>query len=237
VLAELFVSLCMFFSRDVSSTDKPNRHCGGLVVPLIVAIPSMIRLRQCLIEFGRVRRTGSRTDDWGGQHLANALKYATAFPVIIFTALEWNYNPKGAGSLSEVAVSRLWVLFCFINSSYSFYWDITKDWDLTLFSADRDNPEYPFGLRQYRCFYNSSIYYGAIIVDLILRFMWLSRLSPRLDKVNNMESGIFVLMLLEVARRWMWIFLRVETEWVRGNRGLAPNDILLEEFSGKIDDD
>ena len=105
------------------------------------------------------------------------------------------------------------VLFCFINSSYSFYWDLTKDWDLTLFSADRDNPEYPFGLRQNRCFYNNSIYYGAITVDLILRFTWLSRLTPRLDKLNSTESGIFFLMLLEVARRWMWIFLRVETEW------------------------
>ena len=42
--------------------------------------------------------------------------------------------------------------------------------------------------------------------------------------------------ILEVARRWMWIFLRVETEWVRSSKGPAPDDILLGEF-GKIDDD
>lgn len=109
VLGEIFVNFCMFFSRQTSSTGKPDRTCGGeLAVPLIIAIPSVIRLRQCLIEYIRVRRSGLRSDGWGGQHLANALKYATAFPVIIFTALERNYSPLKTHGLSEVAVSRLW---------------------------------------------------------------------------------------------------------------------------------
>lgn len=57
------------------------------------------------------------------------------------------------------------------------------------------------------------MYYGVIAIDLVLRFTWLSRLSPHLDKVNNLESGIFLLLFLEIARRWIWIFFRVETEW------------------------
>jgi hypothetical protein len=57
------------------------------------------------------------------------------------------------------------------------------------------------------------MYYGVIAIDLVLRFTWLSRLSPHLDKVNNFESGIFLLLFLEIARRWIWIFFRVETEW------------------------
>lgn len=57
------------------------------------------------------------------------------------------------------------------------------------------------------------MYYTAIVVDLILRFTWLSRLTTRLDWVNDLESGVFVLMFLEVIRRWIWIFFRVETEW------------------------
>lgn len=109
VFAEIFINFCMFFSRETSSTGKPDRTCGGeMLVPLLIAIPSAIRLRQCLIEFIRVRRAGLRGDGWGGQHLANALKYATAFPVIIFTFLERNYNPQKAQGLSEVTVSRLW---------------------------------------------------------------------------------------------------------------------------------
>jgi hypothetical protein len=60
--------------------------------------------------------------------------------------------------------------------------------------------------------------------------------------------------ILEVFRRWMWIFFRVEAEWgllplilsplslltmlvVRNNRGPDPDDILLGEFGGKIDED
>ncbi len=59
---------------------------------------------------------------------------------------------------------------------------------------------------------------------------------------------------LEVVRRWMWIFFRVETEWgkhiygnidhpsiftynflVRTNRGPLPDDILLGEINGALD--
>jgi EXS family len=109
VFAELFISLCMFFSSDASSTGRPNRNCGGdAIVPLIVAIPFIIRLRQCLIEFWRVRSAGSKSSGWGGQHLANALKYATAFPVIIFTALHRNYSPQKTSGLGEPTISYLW---------------------------------------------------------------------------------------------------------------------------------
>lgn len=109
VIAEIYINYCMFFSSNASSTGKPDRTCGGrLIVPLLIAIPYAIRFRQCLIEFFRVRRAGHKSDGWGGQHLANALKYSTAFPVIIFSNLERNYNLETSHVLSEVTVSRLW---------------------------------------------------------------------------------------------------------------------------------
>ena len=45
--------------RDPSQgTGYPDRSCGGHVtVPLLVSIPSLIRMRQCLIEFFRARRS------------------------------------------------------------------------------------------------------------------------------------------------------------------------------------
>lgn len=183
-----------------------------------------------------------------------------------------------------------------INSSFTFYWDVAKDWDLCLFSdvarflqdqqqrfrqqrqqqpqqqphslrlpnSQESYPDRPFGLRKNRYFYADGMYYTAITVDLVLRFTWLSRLTTRLNWVNDLESGVFVLMFLEVVRRWIWIFFRVETEWgelhhylychclitiiiintdllrttiVRSTRGPAPDDILLGEFSTKIDED
>ena len=108
VLGDLFVSLCMFFSPGVSSTNKPNRGCGGAyMVPLIISIPSLIRLRQCLIEYGRVRKNPSSSSGWGGQHLANALKYSSAFPVIIFSAMQRGSDPAQFG-MTEAGLFRLW---------------------------------------------------------------------------------------------------------------------------------
>lgn len=220
VLGDLFISMCMFFSSGSSSTGQPNRNCGGFWVPFIIAIPSMIRLRQCLIEYLRVRRVNKRTGrvdaatGWGGVHLANALKYSTAFPVIIFSALQRLPDPSQYG-LSETRLFRLWLLSVIVNSGYSFYWDVARDWDLTLFGSrwERDNPEYPWGLRRHRYFHAKGVYYGAIVVDAILRCTWTVKLSSTLDHWNDMEGGIFLMQVLEVARRWMWIFFRVETEW------------------------
>ena len=108
VLGNLFVSLCMFFSSGISSTGKPDRGCGGaFIVPLVISIPSLIRLRQCLIEYGRVRRNPSPSSGWGGQHLANALKYSSAFPVIILSAMQRGYDPQIFG-MSEAGLFHLW---------------------------------------------------------------------------------------------------------------------------------
>lgn len=108
VLGDLFVCICMFISKGVSSTDKPNRGCGGIfMVPFIISIPSLIRLRQCLIEFARVRKQRNASDGWGGQHLGNALKYSSAFPVIILSALQRGYDPAKM-HMSEAGLFRLW---------------------------------------------------------------------------------------------------------------------------------
>ncbi|MCJ1309937.1 protein-ER retention protein [Agyrium rufum] len=243
VLGDLFVSGCMFFASKYSSTAKPDRGCGGAyMVPIIISIPSIIRLRQCLIEFSRVRNGnkqlgGSISSGWGGQHLANAFKYSSAFPVIILSALQRGYDPSKIG-MSETGLFRLWLLFVFLNSFYSFYWDVAKDWDLTLFSSaeERNDTDHPWGLRKHRHFHHENIYYAAIIIDLMLRCTWSLKLSPHLDHWNDLEGTIFVMEILEVARRWMWIFFRVETEWVRGNRGPVPEDIVLGEYNDRTRD-
>ncbi|KAF2262531.1 EXS-domain-containing protein [Lojkania enalia] len=245
VLGDLFISLCMFFSSKHSSTGPPNRNCGGgFWVPFIISIPSIIRLRQCLIEYFRIQNANKRTGQispstgWGGVHLANALKYSSAFPVIILSAMQRSPQPSKFG-MSEATLFRLWLAAVFANSAYSFYWDVARDWDLTLFSSkkERENPEYPYGLRRNRYFNAKEFYYAAIAVDAMLRCTWSFKLSPHLDHFNDLEGGIFLMEVLEVFRRWIWIFFRVETEWVRNHRGPAPDDILLGDMSNKFDED
>ncbi|KAK4185506.1 EXS family-domain-containing protein [Podospora australis] len=231
VLADLFVCLCMFLTSNGSATARPDRGCGGdVLVPLIMAIPSAIRLRQCLIEYGRVRSAPLRdATGWGGQHLANAAKYSTAFPVIILTALLRNQQGEAPG------LFRAWVFASLVNSLYSFYWDVAKDWDLTLFSEERErsSPDHPFGLRRRLLVHKPIVYYAVIALDLALRCTWVIKLNPSLDQISSLESTIFFLQLCEVFRRWVWIFFRVETEWIRNtSTGLPVDDILLGDFQG-----
>ncbi|KAI0482724.1 EXS family-domain-containing protein [Xylariaceae sp. FL0804] len=223
VFGDLYVALCMLFRAGGpgSATARPDRSCGGaVVVPLIMAVPSLIRLRQCLVEYGRVRRAPpSAAAGWGGQHLANALKYSTAFPVIAFSALQ-------RGGAGGPGVYRLWVLACAVNSLYSFYWDVMKDWDLTLLGPARarrgghgpgpGHEHHAYGLRRTLRVGPPALYYAVVALDLLLRCTWSLKLSPHLDHFADFEGTIFAIEVLEVFRRWVWIFFRVETEWIRG---------------------
>jgi hypothetical protein len=233
---DLFVVLCMFFQSEGSAMKRPDRNCGGtVIVPLIMAIPSMIRLRQCLIEYFRVKNAPYKeSTGWGGQHLANALKYSTAFPVIITSALQRNAEAES----SKQAINRAWLVAVLVNSLYSFYWDVAKDWDLTMFSKDRKSGHHPWGLRPRLIFREANLYYAVIGLDLALRCTWAMKLSVHLDKFTDFEGGIFLIEFLEVFRRWVWIFFRVETEWIRNTpTGLGVDDILLGDYQGKDDDD
>ena len=252
IIADLFVALCMYLQQNGSATARPDRGCGGqYLVPLIIAVPSLIRLRQCLIEYFRVRTQPSLSSGWGGQHLANAAKYASAFPVIILSALQRNlsHNHVTIG-VTEATLNRMWLFAMAFNSLYSFYWDVAKDWDLTIFSSISETPtstshtiqNFPYGLRPRLYFPSPNLYYLAIVVDLMLRCTWSLKLSPHLDHFADFESGIFLIEFLEVGRRWMWIFIRVETEWVRttNSRGLGvpgPGDIQLDGYSSDKEDD
>lgn len=245
VIADLFVVFCMFFrTPSTSETAGPVRTCGGQYwVPIITAIPSLIRLRQCLIEFIRVQSAGG--PGWGGQHLANALKYASALPVIIFSILQRNMDLNHNNThLTNQSINYCWLVSILVNSLYSFYWDVAKDWDLSLFPAliqilpfprhtttsmrpnlIRSSKNCQFGLRPRLCFPSSDIYYMAIFFDLIIRFSWSLRLSSTMNKFINLESGILLLELAEVARRWVWMFLRIESEWIRQSEELSHVEI------------
>ena len=84
------------------------------MVPLLLAYPYMIRLIQCLVEYKRVRASimdnpkSAATLGWGGQHLANALKYFSAFPVIVLSSLQRGASDPSKMGLTETSLSGLW---------------------------------------------------------------------------------------------------------------------------------
>ncbi|KAJ8969768.1 hypothetical protein NQ314_001605 [Rhamnusium bicolor] len=122
-------------------------------------------------------------------HLANAGKYATTFVVVIFATLKSVYQGKRN------------------NSSYSYTWDIKMDWGL----LDKSAGENTF-LREEIVYSSTFFYYFAIVEDLILRFSW--AISLYLTEMGYVSIDLMTSILspLEVFRRFVWNFFRLENE-------------------------
>ncbi|CAG8652442.1 7498_t:CDS:2 [Acaulospora morrowiae] len=198
VLGDLYVAGCILLFYDVDQGGfSENKGYSYIIAPLFT--------RQCMAIYLSPKTT-SRTQ------LFNALKYASAFPVIFFSALQKWYRYEVATESSFVLVappllSKLWIISVAFNSFYSFYWDVAKDWKLDFFKPG-------LKLRPVLRFKEPAIYYLAIFIDFILRFTWSVKLSSHLHIIHQLEGGVFLMEVLEVTRRWLWIFFRMESEWI-----------------------
>lgn len=113
----------------------------------------------------------------------------------------------------------------FINSTYSFYWDISNDWNFgffTNFLKSRSNTVY---LRN-KLIYSKTVYIIAIVIDFSFRYIWVLKMiylnSSSTSSLKNFsvmlfttEMGNFMLEIFEIFRRWVWVFIKVETEYVK----------------------
>ncbi|XP_008472751.2 xenotropic and polytropic retrovirus receptor 1-like, partial [Diaphorina citri] len=138
------------------------------------------------------------------KHLANAGKYATTFFVVIFSFLNIELTKRGHPSNMFF---YLWILSSIISSCYSYMWDIRMDWGL----FDDNTGEYTL-LRDEIVYSSTTYYYVAIIEDFILRFGW--ALSLSLTEMGYIHGDLMVSVLspLEVFRRFIWNFFRLENE-------------------------
>ncbi|KAM0793040.1 hypothetical protein ACM66B_000529 [Microbotryomycetes sp. NB124-2] len=324
VLGDVWSSGCMLFSATtkfgLEGLNEIDDACGRVkMVPIMTSLPYLFRFRQCLAEVF----TGSTPTP--RRSLANALKYATAFPVIFFSAMQTVIGDPFDDDEEAFEDNRwigrstlfyLWVLSVLVNSLYSFWWDITNDWGLSLLTpggwsssptisysfihsptpdsrpsaatprgsaaahshnrtrsghlaahslnaslsvptmeppppsrphsptlltsgvstpskgahghrirhsrafstAAAPNLTYPF-LRPILLLPDPVVYYLAIAIDLVLRFTWSLKLSSHLHSIHEVEAGVFLMEGLEVLRRWMWVYLRIEWEAVRKGGG------------------
>ncbi|KAG9299955.1 hypothetical protein G9A89_009683 [Geosiphon pyriformis] len=228
VLGDLYVTGCIliFHNFEEAGIFSENRCWSYVVAPFLTGLPYFIRFRLCMSEYWSSNFINRR-------HLYNALKYASAFPVIFFSALQKRYDYGTLDSedvtLGQATLYKLWIASVAVNSLYSFYWDVTKDWNLEIFSTDVNSiPTTPtvltasasriwripsFQLRSTLHFKFPFIYYIAIIIDFLLRFTWSLKLSSHLHVVAELEAGVFLMECLEVGRRWLWMFFRMESRF------------------------
>ncbi|KNE70029.1 hypothetical protein AMAG_14864 [Allomyces macrogynus ATCC 38327] len=164
------------------------------------------------------------------RHLANMAKYASALPVIYLAALRHHEqhraslatiaidsaptvitesatprapSPTPATTTTTALITTAWIASLMVNSLLSFYWDVFLDWSLGRRPVHTRFPTLTRARRQTR----TVVYYTAMVVDFILRFLWALRLSALVVPSAAAMSAA------EVLRRGMWCFLRIESEW------------------------
>ncbi|KAK4758958.1 hypothetical protein SAY87_020259 [Trapa incisa] len=203
VFSDLERSICRIVHRQVATIAwfEADSVCGShsVAIPLVLVLPYIFRLFQCLRQY---KDTGEKTT------LLNALKYSTAVPVIFLSALKYHLFPEKWTSVYR----PLWLLSSVLNSLYSFYWDVTRDWDLScftrifLFTKPSIFSYFLYGRRW--------VFLWVIASNLILRCTWTYKLSAHL---RHNYLTVFTITALEIFRRFQWAFFRVENEWNKTN--------------------
>uniref|UniRef100_A0A915DKX6 Xenotropic and polytropic retrovirus receptor 1 n=1 Tax=Ditylenchus dipsaci TaxID=166011 RepID=A0A915DKX6_9BILA len=173
---------------------------------MVMVIPAMVRFLQCL---RRYRDTGR----WH-PHLVNAGKYATTFLVVATNSLnKWASVDKPNDTSSFF---YLWIFSYIISFTYTFLWDVFMDWGL----ADPRAPKDALLLREEMIYGSRWYYYFAIVEDFVLRLSWVmnvvSSISVSLAEAWMLHSDLLISIMapLEVFRRFVWNYLRLENEHV-----------------------
>ncbi|KAK2987445.1 hypothetical protein RJ640_018582 [Escallonia rubra] len=203
VFSDMERSVCRMLHRQVATIAwfEADSVCGShaVAIPIVLVLPYIFRLFQCLRQY---KDTGERIT------LLNALKYSTAVPVIFLSALKYHVFPDRWTSIYR----PLWLISSFLNSSYSFYWDVNRDWDLSGFTRifKFSKPHFCSHMLHGQ----NWVYVWAIGSNLILRCTWTYKLSAHL---RHNYLTVFIITALEIFRRFQWVFFRVENEWNKMN--------------------
>nr|XP_018899350.1 PREDICTED: xenotropic and polytropic retrovirus receptor 1 homolog [Bemisia tabaci]XP_018899351.1 PREDICTED: xenotropic and polytropic retrovirus receptor 1 homolog [Bemisia tabaci] len=201
VLLDFHFLVCFYFTSTdwMSSADiHPSFDNYWLSRAIVNCVPAWIRFAQCL------RRYYDSGEAF--PHIANAMKYASTFFVVIFQTL----LARTSGSYSDITLNPFfycWVCACIVNSLYAYIWDVKMDWGL----FDLSSAEYQL-LREETVYSSSAFYYFAIIEDFILRFTWLYSFWLTNHGYVSAEMMTTITAPLEVFRRFVWNFFRLENE-------------------------
>lgn len=161
-----------------------------MLLGFLTTLPAIWRANQCL------RRYYSTHELF--PHIANFGKYVCT--VLMYMALSLYRRHK------STEMKGLFIALAIINSIYTSIWDISMDWSL-------GDPEAKHRWLRKTLAYRDHIwwYYGAMLVDPLLRFNWMFYIIVPLGSQHSTIVS-FLIALSEVFRRGIWTLLRVENE-------------------------
>ncbi|KAK9062503.1 hypothetical protein SSX86_019690 [Deinandra increscens subsp. villosa] len=172
-------------------SDKCRKSSIYDDVSLVIAIiPYYIRFLQCL------RRL---LDGEDSSQAVNGLKYLSTVAAVIARTF---YVRKKGMTLKLVAAST-----SVVATVYNTYWDLVCDWGLL-----RRNSENPW-LRDKLLLPHRSIYFLAMVVNVILRLAWMQTVFDFHEAPFLHRAALIALIsCLEIVRRGIWNFFRLENE-------------------------
>ncbi|WJX93407.1 Phosphate transporter PHO1 1 [Trifolium repens] len=137
-------------------------------------------------------------DEGETSHLINLGKYVSA--MLAAGAKVAYEKDKSVGWLCVV------VIMSSVSTLYQLYWDFVKDWGLLQMNSK--NP----WLRNELVLRRKASYYFSMVLNITLRLAWLQTvLHSSFENVDYRVTSLF-LAALEVIRRGLWNFFRLENE-------------------------
>jgi len=193
------VALPNLEEKDVN--ESCNIHSP--IVGCILAWPFILRFVQCLRQYSDTRDINC---------VANAIKYSTALPVIALSMAKHH--------MSEDVWANTWVIWLccsVVNTGFSFWWDVYKDWDLgnlpsMCLPVTLDAPVNKNIFLRNELMYGEDkrwVYYWTLVSNGVLRCTWTAELSPHL---RHQRFKLLFVEALEIFRRFQWSVLRIERE-------------------------
>ncbi|XP_045540041.1 xenotropic and polytropic retrovirus receptor 1 [Papilio machaon] len=165
---------------------------------LVNIVPAWTRFWQCLRRY--------RDSKEAFPHLVNAGKYSTTFFVVLFATLRTMYSQNYTDSYDNPFLYA-WFVCQLVSSLYTYTWDVKMDWGLFSCGPSAENKF----LRE-EIVYSPGFYYFAIVEDFVLRFIWTVSFVLTENKLVSGETMVSILSPLEVIRRFIWNFFRLENE-------------------------
>ena len=131
--------------------------------------------------------------------ILNAIKYTLSILVAISSYYSKTIEIFG----------KTWLLIAAFSSCWSYCWDMKMDYGLLQYGAK------DLFLRNDLFYKKNWIYYTAMILNLMGRFAWVLTISPDIVyRWIRPEFFLMVIYMIEMCRRGMWNFFRIELKHI-----------------------
>ncbi|THH12162.1 hypothetical protein EW145_g196 [Phellinidium pouzarii] len=190
-LSNIYFFGCAYEQKwhNVWTTCNQSKHWG---IPFALGIlPLVVRAVQSVKRY---------IDSRLYTHLINGGKYCSS---IIYYAFYYVWRHHNTGHDYTLV---LFCIFATIASIYTCAWDLSMDWSLFKRPA-----QHRFLRKDIVYSSNYFVYYIAIILNIIIRFIWIFYV---IDIDVNIQMRTCIVAMLEMLRRWQWNFFRLENEHI-----------------------